>query len=96
MLLKGLFGLNDETGKWSGSTYYGSFPEWVTTYNEPDGLDFRIGNLVWGLICLLRLINMSLLMQSSLLSSMIFLMSEHEKYKKFKTSPYANDEVTTG
>ena len=23
---KGAFWLNDETGKWSGSTYYGSFP----------------------------------------------------------------------
>ena len=25
---KGAFWLNDETGKWSGSTYYGTFPAW--------------------------------------------------------------------
>ena len=34
---KGAFWLNDETGKWSGSTYYGTFPAWVTTYNDREG-----------------------------------------------------------
>ena len=59
--------LNDETGKWCGSTYYGAFPEWVTTYNDREGLDFRIGSLTWG--------------------------ERAAKYRKFKTSPYVNDEV---
>lgn len=44
---KGAFWLNDETGKWSGTTYYGTFPDWVTNYNDREGLDFRIGELVW-------------------------------------------------
>ena len=43
---KGAFWLNDETGKWSGTTYYGNFPSWVSTYNDRQGLDFRINNLV--------------------------------------------------
>ena len=27
--------------------YYGTFPAWVTTYNDREGLDFRIGNMSW-------------------------------------------------
>ena len=42
---KGAFWLNDENGKWCGSTYYGNFPQWVTSYNDREGLDFRIGNI---------------------------------------------------
>ena len=45
---KGAFWINDETGKWSGTTYYGNFPSWVTTYNDRQGLDFRIGEMTWG------------------------------------------------
>lgn len=44
---KGAFWINDETGKWSGTTYYGTFPSWVSTYNDRQGLDFRINELVW-------------------------------------------------
>ena len=44
---KGAFWINDETGKWSGSTYYGTFPSWVSTYNDRQGLDFRIGEMTW-------------------------------------------------
>lgn len=45
---KGAFWINDETGKWSGTTYYGTFPEWVTNFNDRNGLDFRIDQITWG------------------------------------------------
>ena len=43
----GAFWLNDETGKWAGTTYYGDCPLWVSNYNDKEGLDFRINNLEW-------------------------------------------------
>ena len=45
---KGAFWINDETGKWSGTTYYDNFPTWVSDYNDRQGLDFRISELTWG------------------------------------------------
>ena len=90
---KGAFWLNDETGKWSGSTYYGSFPEWVTTYNDRDGLDFRIGNLVWGPYLPVTSYKYVTSDAKQLTFKHDFSDERTEKYKKFKTSPYANDEV---
>lgn len=90
---KGAFWLNDETGKWSGSTYYGSFPEWVTTYNDRDGLDFRIGNLVWGPYLPVTSYKYVTPDAKQLTFKHDFSDERTEKYKKFKTSPYANDEV---
>ena len=54
---KGAFWINDETGKWSGSTYYGTFPSWISTYNDIRDLIFA--SVIWcgDLICLLPLIN---------------------------------------
>lgn len=46
-VLKGVFWLNDEIGKWSGSIYYGIFFVWVIIYNDCEGLDFCIGNMLW-------------------------------------------------
>ena len=42
---KGAFWINSETGKWSGTTYYGSFPEWVSAYNDRE--DWISGSTVW-------------------------------------------------
>jgi hypothetical protein len=90
---KGAFWINNETGKWSGSTYYGSFPEWVTTYNDRDGLDFRISSLVWGPylpVTAYRYITSDV---KQLTFKHNFFDERAEKYKRFKTSPYVNDEV---
>ena len=76
---KGAFWINDETGKWSGTTYYGAFPEWVTNFNDRNGLDFRIDQITWG----------------PYLPVTAYKYTDERlyKYKKFKTSPYVNDEV---
>ena len=89
----GAFWLNDETGKWCGSTYYGGFPEWVSSYNDRDGLDFRIDNITWGPY-------LPVTSYQYVASEVKQLSFEHDfsderadKYRKFKTSPYVNDEV---
>ncbi|HIZ04523.1 MAG TPA: alkaline phosphatase family protein [Candidatus Phocaeicola gallistercoris] len=89
----GAFWLNDETGKWCGSTYYGGFPEWISSYNDRDGLDFRIDNITWGPY-------LPVTSYQYVASEVKQLSFEHDfsderadKYRKFKTSPYVNDEV---
>lgn len=43
----GAFWINDVTGKWAGSTFYGEFPLWLTRYNDQEAADTRIDNLEW-------------------------------------------------
>ena len=90
---KGAFWLNDETGKWSGTTYYGTFPDWVTNYNDREGLDFRIGELVWQPYLPVTSYRYVTSNSKQLTFKHNFFDERLDKYKKFKTSPYANDEV---
>ena len=85
--------LNDETGKWCGSTYYGAFPEWVTTYNDREGLDFRIGSLTWGPYLPVTSYRYVTSDVKQLTFKHDFSDERAAKYRKFKTSPYVNDEV---
>ena len=89
----GAFWLNDDTGKWCGSTYYADFPFWMTKFNDQKGLDFRISDMTWT--------------PTHPVASYSYLTSEwpqetfkchfddlkKTKYRKLKASPYVNDEV---
>lgn len=89
----GAFWLNDETGKWSGTTYYGDCPVWVSNYNDKEGLDFRINNLEW--LPYLPVTSYQYITTETKQLSFKHNFSDErlDKYKKFKTSPYVNDEV---
>lgn len=39
--------LNELTGKWCSTTYYGDFPWWVSQYNERWSPDYRIKDIEW-------------------------------------------------
>lgn len=43
----GAFWLNEENGMWCGSTYYGTFPLFVSAFNMQEGTDTRRNSLVW-------------------------------------------------
>lgn len=43
----GAFWLNDMTGQWCGTDYYGQFPQWALTYNNGSGLKSRISSVKW-------------------------------------------------
>ena len=43
----GAFWLNDDIGKWCGSTYYNDFPWFVSQYYDRKAIDFRISGIVW-------------------------------------------------
>ena len=89
---KGAFWINDETGKWSGSTYYGSFPSWVASYNDRQGLDFRIDGMAWEAYLPINAYRY-LPTDSRLPFKHKFTDERKNKYRKFKTSPYVNSEV---
>ena len=89
----GAFWINDENGKWSGSTYYGNFPSWVSTYNDRQGLDFRIGEMVWGPYLPVNAYVHLTSENKQLTFKHKFDDERRNKYRKFKTSPYVNDEV---
>ena len=90
---KGAFWLNDETGKWSGTTYYGTFPSWVSTYNDRQGLDFRINNLVWEPFHPVTSYKYLTSDAKQVAFKHKFSSLRQQKYRKFKTSPYVNEEV---
>lgn len=43
----GAFWINENTGKWCGTTYYSEFPWWINDYNDKKSLDFRIREIEW-------------------------------------------------
>lgn len=90
---KGAFWLNETTGKWCGSTYYGNFPQWVTTYNDREAIDFRIDNLVWQPYLPVNSYQYITSDAKQLTFKHDFTDERSDKYRKFKTSPYVNDEV---
>lgn len=90
---KGAFWINDETGKWSGTTYYGTFPSWVSSYNDRQGLDFRIGEMVWGPYLPVTAYKYLTSESKQITFKHKFDDERRNKYRKLKTSPYANEEV---
>lgn len=90
---KGAFWINDDTGKWSGTTYYANFPSWVSTYNDRQGLDFRIGEMVWGPYLPVTSYKYLTTETKQVTFKHKFDDERRTKYRKFKTSPYANEEV---
>lgn len=90
---KGAFWINDETGKWSGTTYYGTFPSWVSTYNDRQGLDFRINEIVWEPYAPISSYKYLTSEAKQVTFKHKFSSERQNKYRKLKTSPYANEEV---
>lgn len=90
---KGAFWVNDETGKWSGSTYYGNFPSWVSSYNDRQGLDYRIGDMVWAPYYPVTFYKYLTTEAKQVTFKHKFSDERKQKFRKFKTSPLVNEEV---
>lgn len=43
----GAFWINDQTGAWCGTSYYGRYPSWASVYERVSPLSARIGSLSW-------------------------------------------------
>lgn len=83
---------NANTGKWCGTTYYGEFPLWASQYNDRKSVDFRIQNITWepayprGMYTFLP-------EWRDLSFKYKFDDDKANKYRRFMTSPFINDEV---
>lgn len=89
----GAFWINDITGKWCGSTYYGEFPWWVSTYNEKKAADLRIAGITWTpLLPTTKYINLPP-EEAKAGFSHKFEDARRNRFKRLMASPYINDEV---
>ena len=43
----GVFWINNQTGNWCGTTFYGEYPRWPALYNQKSPLAKRIGSMTW-------------------------------------------------
>ncbi|MDR0891915.1 MAG: alkaline phosphatase family protein [Mediterranea sp.] len=88
----GAFWLNEGTGKWAGSTYYGEFPWWASQYNDQQAVDLRIAGITWepayprGLYTFLP-------DWRDLSFRYKFDDEKANKFRRFIASPFVNDEV---
>ena len=86
------FWLNPNTGKWSGTTYYGEFPWWASQYNDRQAIDFRIAGMTWEPI-FPRGMYTFLPDWRDMLFKYKFDDDRSNKYRRFIASPFVNDEV---
>lgn len=89
----GAFWMNDETGKWCGTTYYPDFPYWVTRYNDQKGLDSRIGDITWQPLHPAEKYRYLKTEWEQQGFKYRFEEQKKNKYRKLKASPYINEEV---
>lgn len=89
----GAFWINDTNGKWASSTFYKDFPAAVQNRNYNNRLEFRIDTLKWT-----PAININDYPDIPLHRTFYpfkYTFNGDAKYKKFKQSALANEEVTS-
>jgi hypothetical protein len=89
----GAFWLNDDTGKWCGSTYYNDFPWFVSQYNDRKAIDFRISGMVWTPtrpVADYKYLTSQFAQETF---SYNFDEAKKSKFRKLKTSPFINEEI---
>lgn len=90
----GAYWLNPNTGKWCSTTYYREFPWWVSQYNDRKALDFRIGEMVWTPVHPAEKYTF-LPEWRDIAFKYKFDDDRRNKFRRFITSPFVNDEVNT-
>lgn len=86
------FWLNDLTGQWCSTSYYGEFPSWALAYSRYNSLAQRIGDIEWkpsnevvG--------NFSYFVSGGLKSPFSHNFKGDRAYRRFKASGMVNEEV---
>jgi hypothetical protein len=88
----GAFWLNENTGKWCSTTFFKEIPWWLSKYNEQKAVDFRMGDIVW--TPYLPKEKYSYLPEwRDAAFKYKFDDDRRNKYRRFITSPYVNEEV---
>ena len=88
----GAFWIDDATGQWGSTSYYGQYPDWALRYDVAERLSSRISDISWTPISpIVENFNFFVSPQESKGFSHNF--SGDRKVREFKTSAYVNDEV---
>lgn len=88
----GALWLNPNSGKWCGTTYYGEFPLFANQYNDQKAVDLRIKDLVWEPVYP-RGMYTFLPDWRDILFKYKFDDEKQNKFRRFITSPFVNDEI---
>ncbi len=89
----GAFWMNDNTGKWCGTTYYNDFPWFVSQYNDRKAIDFRMGSIIWTPsrpVADYKYLTSQWTQESF---NYNFDEARKNKFRKLKTSPFINEEI---
>lgn len=86
------FWLNDHTGEWCSSSYYGEFPFWAQKYNRYQSLPDRINSIVWVPANNITG-NFNYFISGGKKNSFTHRFKGDRAYSQFKTSGMLNEEV---
>ncbi|MBQ8866762.1 MAG: alkaline phosphatase family protein [Bacteroidaceae bacterium] len=84
----GAYWLNETTGEWCASSYYGECPRWLERYNDREGVSGRINGLQWE-----PLLPMSSYDNPIREGAFSYGFIGENRFRKLKASPCMNDEV---
>lgn len=84
--------LNDETGVWCGSSYYGSLPSWANVQNQYESLSDRLKKTVWEPSSDL-VGNFSYFLSGGMKNPFKHKFAGDKSFVDFKTSGLVNEEV---
>lgn len=88
----GAFWINDQTGQWCGTSYYGEYPQWAASYETSSSLQKRIGSITWTPINE-SVGNFNYFVSGANEKPFSHKFSGERKYREFKASACVNDEV---
>ena len=88
----GAFWIDDASGQWSSTSYYGQYPDWALRYDVSERLSSRISETVWRPVSpIVENFNYFISPQDS--KGFTHKFTGDRKIQEFKTSAYVNDEV---
>ncbi len=88
----GAFWINDESGQWCSTAYYGDYPQWAKEYEQKSSLSKRIGSISWSPINE-SIGNFNYFVSATAKKTFNHKFSGDRRFREFKASPCVNDEV---
>lgn len=88
----GAFWINDLTGQWCSTSYYGNYPSWAVVYDQYMSLTKRVDNIDW--VPMNDLVgNFNYFVSGGMKKPFRHSFSGARKFRSFKTSACVNEEV---
>lgn len=90
----GVYWIEDQSGNWATTTYFGEMPKAVSERNYRNSLTSRIGSIIW--TPMLEMTEYPLLSKAEIGKpfKVTFQNRDDDRFRKFKATPAANTEIT--